>query len=65
MLRYIPAVPYFHSTVEGILIKSVIKPGVRQKIYRRFSSGILFIPLKRINVPYSIIYVHAAWTDKK
>lgn len=65
MLRYISAAPYFHSTVKAILCQSVIKPGLRQKIYKEFSSGILFIPLKRIIVPYSIIYVQAAWADKK
>lgn len=64
MLRCIPAAPYFHSTVKAILCQSV-KPGLRQKIYQKFSSGTLFIPLKRIIVPYSIIYVQAAWADKK
>lgn len=59
MLRYMPAAPYFHSTVK------VVKPGTRQKTHQKFSSGILFIPLKRIIVPYSIVCVHAAWTDKK
>lgn len=65
MLRYIPAAPYFHSTLQGILSKSVVKPGVRQKIYQKFSSELLVILLKIIIVPYSIMYVHAAWTDKK
>lgn len=42
---------YFHSTVKGILCKSVIKTVVRQKIYQKYSSGILFIPLKKLLCP--------------
>lgn len=64
MRRYLPAAPYFYSTGQRILNKSVVKPGSRQKIYQNFSSELLVIPFKRIIVLYSIIYVHAARTDK-
>lgn len=58
MLRYIPAAPYVHSTVQGILSKSVVQSGARQKIYQKFSSELLLIPLKIIIVPYNSMHIH-------